>query len=108
MEIAKIDGYDHLISKSGNIDLITSIEIDLLDYINGYEKEILYVDGSMMNISVPPFQTKFIELSKKGLKGGTFLINISIKIIEKDAWEALSESDKASMIRILESLYKTI
>lgn len=108
MEIAKMDGYDHLISKSGSIDLITSIEIDLLDFIKGCEKDIPYVDGSLINVSVPPFHKNFIELSKKGLNGGTLLVNISIKIIEKDAWEVLSEGNKASMIRILETIYKTI
>lgn len=108
MEISKMEGYDHLISKSNNIDLITSIEIDLRDHINGCDKMIPYVDGSNINISVPPFHKDFIEISKKGVNGGTLFVNISIKIFDKDCWSVLSQDNKASMIRILELLYKTI
>lgn len=108
MEIAKLEGYDHLISKSDSIDLITSIEIDLLDYINGCDKKIAYVDGNNIDIYVPPFQKDFVEIAKKGINGGTLLVNISIKIIDKGSWDVLSQENKVSMIRILDLLYKTI
>ncbi len=108
MEIKKQESFDHVISKSGCIDIITSIDITLLEYITGYEKQILYIDGKYINVYIQPFQNQYYEIEGKGLKKGSLIININIKYIDIDCWSALNEKDKVEMLRILDMLYKTI
>jgi DnaJ-class molecular chaperone len=108
MEIKADEKFDHIISKNGNIDIITNIEINLIEYISGYTKKIPYIDNNNIEIEVPPFQKEFYEIVNKGLKKGSFIVNINIKNIESELWNALSEKDKVEMIRILKTLYKTI
>ena len=100
--------FDHMILKNGSIDLITSLDISLVEYITGCTKDITYVDGSQLPIRLPAFQSTFFEVPNKGLKNGSLILNISIKNIEKDEWDNLPEKDKLEMIRILDVLIKRI
>lgn len=104
MEIKKKEHFDHIISKSGSIDIITSLDISLQEYLTGYTKQIEYIDGKILDVYVPPFQKEFYEIPSKGIKNGSFIINICIKNIEKDNWNILNEKDKSDMIRILDLL----
>lgn len=108
MEIKKDEKFNHIISKTGQIDIITNIDITLLEFITGYKKNIQYIDEKDIEISIPPFQKNYYEIIDKGLKKGSLIININIKYFEKDMWNALNEKEKVDMIRILETLYKTI
>lgn len=108
MNICEQDGYNHLITKSGKIDLITTLEIDLKEYIVGYEKDITFVDGENIPVKVPPFQKNYHIIENKGLKGGSLIINIAYKNIDNKAWDLLCQKDKDDMIRILNVMYKTI
>jgi DnaJ-class molecular chaperone len=101
MNIKKTDGYDHIILEHGPIDLITTVEIDLTEYILGCEKDIPYIDGNMMHVNIPAFQKEYYEIADKGLLGGSLILNVSLKYIDKDRWQSLSEKDKVEMIRIL-------
>jgi DnaJ-class molecular chaperone len=101
MEIKKQDNFDHIISKNGSIDIITSIDISLLEYIQGTIKTIEYIDGKNLEISIPCFQKEYYEIPGKGINCGSFIINISVKNIENNKWDALNEKDKAELIRIL-------
>jgi len=102
MEIKKQDNYDHIISKSGSIDIITSVDISLQEYILGTTKKIEYIDGKNMELHIPAFQKEYYEIRGKGIKNGSFIINLCVKNIENSKWDALNEKDKAEMIRILE------
>lgn len=106
MEIMEHPEYDHII-RGRKIDLITSIDVTLEEYIEGYVRDIDYVDKTKLSVTVPAFQNEF-EICNRGLKEGSLVININIKEIEKEAWEKLDNNDRADMIRILKTMHKMI
>lgn len=108
MEFVERKDYEHIISKDGKIDLIRTVEMNLLEYIEGYERDIEYIDNKTMTITIPPFQKDFYEIKEKGIFGGSLLINLQLKNLTFNNWEILCEKDKLTMIRILKSIYKTI
>lgn len=108
MNICEQTGYNHLITNSGKIDLVTTLEINIKEYILGYEKQISYIDGSNIDIVIPPFKKDYYVIDGKGLKGGSLIINIVYKNIDNKAWDLLCQKDKDDMIRILSIIYKTI
>ncbi len=110
MNIKPVDNYDHIVSESHkSIDLITSIEITLVEYILGYTKSIRYVDGSSLKVTIPPFHSgNIFEVPNKGLLKGSLLLNINMKHINKNKWNKLPENDKVEMLRILNALHKMI
>lgn len=110
MNIKPVDNYNHIVSESNkSIDLITSVEITLVEYILGYTKNIKYVDGSSLKVTVPPFHSgNIFEVPMKGLLKGSLLLNINMKNINKNKWNKLPENDKVEMLRILNALHKMI
>lgn len=105
LKIKPENNYDYIESKNGTIDLITSIDITLLEYIQGCEKNIKYIDGTYCKINIKPFQTDILEIKNKGLKKGSLIVNICVKYFEKEIWNRLKINDKVDMIRILENMY---
>lgn len=109
MNISKSDldnDIDHIILSSGAIDLVITINVSLKEYILGYTKQIPYIDGSILTVSVPAFQKEYHEIPNKGLLKGSLILNICIKYIEKYAWTDFSENNKVEMIRLLDILQK--
>jgi hypothetical protein len=95
---------DHMILSSGAIDLIKTVDITLKEYILGYTKNILYIDSMQIPIVVPAFQKEYYEVPNKGILGGSLILNICIKYIEKNAWYNFTENDKVEMLRLLDIL----
>ena len=108
MKLIEKKGFEYFISETGNLDIITNVEIDLLDYLQGTTKEILYIDDKFINIDIPPFRTEFLEIKGKGICKGSFIVNVILKNIDEKLWNRLSTKDSTEMIRILSFLYKTI
>lgn len=108
MEIREQEGFNHLISNTGKIDIVTTLEVDMKEYISGYHKTIPYIDGKGIDIDIPPFQEEYYEIADKGLKGGALIVNIVCKTIQKESWDSLSRKDQDDMIRILDIIFKTI
>jgi len=108
MKLIEKKGFEYFISETGNLDIITNVEIDLLDYLQGSTKEILYIDDKVINIDIPPFHTEFLEIKGKGICKGSFIVNVILKNIDEKLWNRLSTKDSTEMIRILSFLYKTI
>lgn len=105
MKIRREDNLDYVYSeKSGYLDIITTVEISLLEYISGFSKNIKYIDGSYIKIDVPGFQKEFFELPKKGLNNGSLIVNISVKNLEEELWERLSVEERSVMVRILSKI----
>ena len=104
IEIKKEENWDHIISKKGCVDIITNIDINIKDYITGYDKDIKYINNTIMKIKIPPFQKELYEIQYKGLNGGSMIVNINILYIEKDKWMLLEENKKESILRIMELL----
>lgn len=108
MEFIENEEYSHISSSAGKIDLVKIIEINLLEYISGCEKDIKYIDNKPLTISIPPFQKEFYEINDKGIFGGSLILNIKLKNIEFDNWNNLIDKDKHNMLRILNLMYKMI
>lgn len=104
LQIKKQDNWDHIISKSGYIDIITTADISWKEYLLGVDKNVEYIDGKLLYVYIPPFQKDYLEVPGKGLKGGSLIINLCLKSIDKEPWLSLPEKDKLDMIRILDSL----
>jgi DnaJ-class molecular chaperone len=111
MEIKSVDGFDHIIHPSGTIDIVTSINVSMIDYILGYTKDIpdiltLGTQGiqGTLSITVPPFQKDYYEVEGKGIKKGSLVLNINLDYVKQDVWEALDELGKAELIRSLKKL----
>lgn len=109
MTIKKTDAdgdIDHMILSSGAIDLIKTVDVTLKEYILGYTKNILYIDSMEIPVIVPAFQKEYYEIPNKGILGGSLILNICIKYIEKNAWYNFNENDKVEMLRLLDTLQK--
>ncbi len=109
MTIKKTDAdgdIDHMILSSGAIDLIKTVDVTLKEYILGYTKNILYIDSIEILVTVPAFQKEYYEIPNKGILGGSLILNICIKYIEKNAWYNFNENDKVEMLRLLDTLQK--
>lgn len=97
--------YSHTIDDDNKINLITSIEISLKDYINGLTTEIYFINKKNIEITIPPFEKDYITKTGYGLlNGGDLIINIIVKIFEKTEWDKINNIDKDNMIRILNAL----
>lgn len=108
MKLIEKKGFEYFVSDTGNLDIITNVEIDLLDYIQGSTKEVLYIDDKVISIDIPPFHTEFLEIQGKGICRGSFIVNVILKNIDENLWNTLSTKDSTEMIRILTFMYKTI
>jgi DnaJ-class molecular chaperone len=111
MEIKSVDGFDHIIHPSGTIDIITSINISMIEFILGYTKDIpdICSQGTQgtqgtLSVTVPPFQKDYYEVEGKGIKKGSLILNINLDYVKQDVWEGLDELDKAELIRSLNKL----
>ena len=95
--------YSHIINEDGTIDLLTTIECSLYEYIVGFEKEILYINNSNIIINIPPFSIDYIN-NKYGLNKGNLLIKIKPKIFEKYELDNIDDKNKLEMMRILKMI----
>jgi hypothetical protein len=75
--------------------------MSIYEYVSGATKSVKYIDGEYIKVYIPPFQKNLYEIHGKGVKNGSFIINLNMKYIEKDRWDTLNEKDKAEMIRVL-------
>jgi len=109
MDLIPQDKFDKVISPNGGIDIVTTIEIDLVEYITGCKKEILYIDDNIIDVYVPPFHyesSDILEIPNKGLNSGALIIKLILKNFTKSSWNRLSENDNSDMLRILRELQK--
>jgi curved DNA-binding protein CbpA len=97
--------YNHIENDDNTIDFITDIKITLLDHILGVSKNLNFIDESIINISIEPFQNKIVK-NMMGLNGGNLIINIIVKKLELFEWNKISLKDKDEMIRILNAVIK--
>lgn len=96
--------YNHIICEDGSIDLITTIEISLLEYLTGCIKKLEFIDGSIIKVNIPAFENDKIIKKHYGLNNGNLIINIYLKNIIQKEWNALDKESKNNMIRILKTI----
>lgn len=104
MRLKRQDNFDHILYKSGRIDLITTVDVSLLEYSVGFERSILHADGQSIDIKFPPLCGDIYEVPKRGINKGCLVVNVSVgKMVHKE-WDRLNEEDKATMVRILKKM----
>jgi len=96
--------YSHKINNE-NIDLFTSIKINLQEYILGITKEIQYIDNNNISITIPPFNKENVTIMNKGLFGGKLIIKILFNNISNKKWDNIDNEIKKDFIRILDDMY---
>jgi len=97
--------YKHVFNNDGTIDLITTTNINLYEYLSGTTKVINYIDGNYINIEIQPLKLNNIILENKGLLGGNMIVNIKYVNIEQLDWDKLSNENKTELLNILKKIF---
>jgi DnaJ-class molecular chaperone len=98
--------YTHSITGINNeIDLHTTVYINILEYLIGGVKSIKYVDDTLLDIVIEPFSTKDISIKDKGLLGGNLNIKVVFKNITLKDWEKISVKKRARVIKLITKMY---
>jgi len=97
--------YKHFFNNDGKIDLITTTNINLYEYLSGTTKVINYIDGNYINIEIQPLKLNKIILENKGLLGGNMIVNINYVNIEALEWNKLSNENKTELLNILKKIF---
>ena len=98
----------HTPSDTQHIDLHTSIDINIVEYLSGGIRKIRYVDDSVLDIPIEPFSTKDIVIQDKGLLGGNLNVKVVFHNITLKKWKKISEKKRAKVIHLLSKMYPTI
>ena len=97
--------YKHKIIND-KIDLFIDLFISLKDYLIGANKLVKYIDGSYINIDIPPFTLNNIFIYNKGLLGGKLIVNIILLNISKINWDSIDLKNKEDFLKIIDNIYK--
>jgi hypothetical protein len=98
--------YTHSITGINNeIDLHTTVNINILEYLTGGVKHIKYVDDTLLDIVIEPFSTKDIFIKDKGLLGGNLNIKVVFQNITLKDWEKISVKKRARVIKLITKIY---
>jgi hypothetical protein len=98
--------YTHRITGINNeIDLHTTVYINILEYLIGGVKHIKYVDDTLLDIVIEPFSTKDIFIKDKGLLGGNLNIKVVFQNITLKDWEKISVKKRARVIKLITKIY---
>lgn len=86
------------------INLYYDLDINIIDYLIGGQKELLFVNKETLMITIKPFD-KYISINNYGINNGSLIINFKFnKPINKENWDKLNNADKEEMIRILKMI----
>lgn len=100
MKLINEENYNHEIINN-KINLIYNIELNLLNYFEGYNGEIYYIDKKKIYIKIPSFVKNKYEIKDKGINGGSLIINIKYKQINKTKYNILENNEKENLLKIL-------
>jgi len=89
------------------IDLHTTIDINIVEYLSGCIRTIRYVDDSEFDITIEPFHAmeKDIVIQGKGLHGGNLNVKVVFLNITLKKWKKISEKKRAKVIHLLKKMY---
>jgi hypothetical protein len=96
---------EHPASHSHRIDLHTTIDINIVEYLSGGIRKIRYVDDSLIDVPIEPFSTKDIVIEEKGLRGGNLNVKVVFHNITLKKWKKISEKKRARVIHLLAKMY---
>jgi hypothetical protein len=99
--------YTHTIHNNDTpiIDLHTTIDINIVEYLSGGVRKIRYVDDSIIDVPIEPFSTADIVIRDKGLCGGNLHIKVVFHNITLKKWKKISEKKRTRVIHLLTKMY---
>jgi DnaJ-class molecular chaperone len=97
--------YTHSLHSQHCIDLHTTIDINIVEYLSGGIRKIRYVDDSLIDVPIEPFSTKDIVIEEKGLRGGNLNVKVIFHNITLKKWKKISEKKRARVIHLLTKMY---
>jgi len=90
--------------KNDDDNIYYDLNIDIIDYLIGGQKEIIFVNKEILKIIIEPF-TEMTAINDYGINKGSLIVNYKFdKPINKENWDNLNNADKIEMIRILEKI----
>jgi len=87
------------------IDLHTTIDINIVEYLSGGIRKIRYVDDSLIEVPIEPFSIKDIVIEERGLRGGNLNVKVVFHNITLKKWKKISEKKRAKVIHLLAKMY---
>ena len=89
------------------IDLHTTIDINIVEYLSGCIRKIRYVDDSEFDITIEPFHAmdRDVVIQGKGLHGGNLNVKVVFQNITLKKWKKMSEKKRAKVIHLLKKMY---
>ena len=89
------------------IDLHTTIDINIVEYLSGCIRKIRYVDDSEFDITIEPFHAieKDVVIQGKGLHGGNLNVKVVFQNITLKKWKKISEKKRAKVVHLLKKMY---
>lgn len=94
--------------KNDDDNIYYDLNIDIIDYLIGGQKEIIFVNKEILKIVIEPF-TEMTAINDYGINKGSLIVNYKFdKPINKENWDNLNNADKIEMIRILEKIKNDI
>ena len=83
-------------------DIFCQVNINLDEYFSGTTKDILYLDGTKLQIYIPPFNKDEIVIENKGLHyNGKLTIYINVNLPSKND---ISENKISKLVKYLKKL----
>lgn len=92
--------YSHIINDDKSVDIITTINIELFEYLSGCKKNISYINNDNLIIDIPSF-TLIYNKKGFGINNGNLIINLKINNITLDNWNSLSKDNQEQLIHLL-------
>jgi hypothetical protein len=96
--------YTHYI-KNDIIDLMTTVEINIKDYLIGCVKVIKYIDDSFIDVVIKPFNLDNIVIKNKGLIGGALIIRLVLHNISHENWCKINEDNRKVFVKYLDDMF---
>jgi len=97
--------YTHTEHSEHRIDLHTTIDINIVEYLSGGIRKIRYVDDSLIEVPIEQFSIKDIVIEEKGLRGGNLNVKVVFHNITLKKWKKISEKKRAKVIHLLAKMY---
>jgi DnaJ-class molecular chaperone len=105
INLKKFKNFKHIITDN-KIDFITTIDLNLLDIINGYNTKIMYIDNTERYIYIPPFTYNKYEIKNLGINNGSLILNINYIKLTEQYYNKLNDNDKHKFLELLYKIFK--
>jgi len=87
------------------IDILYNIELNLINYLDGYNGKIKYINNKIIDIYIPPYNKNYYKIKNMGINEGDLIFKIKILDININKFKNLLENEKKELYKLLELIY---